>query len=349
MMSKTKHRVLSGIRATGQLHLGNYFGAVKGMLALQDDPKFETFYMVADAHAITTPYEVEALGHNREAVIVDYLAAGLDPEKSVLFLQSDVPEHFELAFYFSSLTSVAKMQHLPTFKDKVKQHPENVTMALLNYPMLMAADILLYQADAVPVGIDQEPHLEVAREVARKFNATYGSHLPEPQRFKTSGEYIPALSGEGKMSKSVPGSYINLSDDLTTIEKRVAKIPTDSGKGEIRELEAESDKHDDLLYFDQGKESKGVKTLLTLVELFSGENLRRQYEVAYEGEGLRYGDIKKDLAQAIYQELKPIQARRAEILAQPDYVAQVIKTGQEKAQLVAKKTMIEVKSKLGLA
>ena len=347
-MSKTKQRVLSGIRATGHLHLGNYLGAVKGMLALQDDPNFETFYMVADAHTLTTPYDVEELRQYRQSVIVDYLAAGLDPEKSVLFLQSDIAEHFELAFYFSSITSVAKMQHLPTFKDKVKQYPQHATMALLNYPVLMAADILLYQANSVPVGLDQEPHLEVAREIARKFNATYGTNFPEPQRFKTKGEYVPSLTGEGKMSKSVPGSFINLVDDLATIEKKVAKIPTDSGKGELRELESESDKHDDILYFENGNESKGVKSLMTLVELFSGEELRQQYEQSYQNEGLRYGDIKKELAKAIYEELKPIQARRAEILAKPDYLAKVIAEGKAKASMAAQVTMKDLKQKLGL-
>ena len=165
-----KKRVLSGIRATGRLHLGNYLGAIKGMLALQDDPEYETFYMVADLHAVTTPYNVEELRKNRREVIIDYLAAGLDPQKSVLFQQAANPHHAELAFYLSSVVTIAKMQHLPTFKDKVKQHPQNVTMALLNYPILMSSDILLYKSSAVPVGIDQEPHLEVTREIARRMN-----------------------------------------------------------------------------------------------------------------------------------------------------------------------------------
>ncbi|MDO8269438.1 MAG: tryptophan--tRNA ligase, partial [Candidatus Levybacteria bacterium] len=143
-------RVLSGIRATGRLHLGNYLGAVKGMLELQNNPEYETFYMVADVHTITTPYNVEELRKNRREVILDYLAAGLDPEKSVIFQQSEVSEHLELAFYFSSVVTIAKMQHLPTFKDKVKQYPEHATLALLNYPALMAADILVYKASLVP-------------------------------------------------------------------------------------------------------------------------------------------------------------------------------------------------------
>lgn len=349
-MSKNKQRVLSGIRATGQLHLGNYFGAIKGMLALQDDPKFETFYMVADAHSITTPYEVENLRSSRLEVILDYLAVGLDPEKSVLFLQSAVPQHVELAFYFSSLMSVAKMQHMPTFKDKVKQHPENVTMALLSYPVLMAADILLYKAHQVPVGLDQKPHVEVAREIARKCNNLYDTQFPLPKFFNISGEYIPSLTGEGKMSKSVEGSYINLSDDLETIEKKVAKIPTDSGKGEVRELEAESDSHQDMVYFDDnGQESKGVKTLMILVELFAGSSLRKDYEASYQKHGLRYAEIKKNLAKLIYQELLPIQEKRARLVKKTKYLREVISEGNKKAQAEAKKTILEVKEKMGLS
>jgi tryptophanyl-tRNA synthetase len=349
-MSKNKQRVLSGIRATGQLHLGNYFGAIKGMLALQDDPKFETFYMVADAHSITTPYQVESLRSSRLEVILDYLAVGLDPQRSVLFLQSAVPQHFELAFYFSSLVSMAKMQHLPTFKDKIKQHPENVTMALLSYPVLMAADILLYQANQVPVGVDQKPHIEVAREIARKCNNLYGTEFPLPNFFNISGEYIPSLSGEGKMSKSVEGSYINLSDDLATIEKKIAKIPTDSGKGEVRELEAESDSHQDMVYFDaSGQESKGIKTLMILVELFAGSTLRKEYEASYQKQGLRYADIKKNLAKLIFDELLPIQEKRAKLAQKSDYVKTVIEDGNQKARDEAEKTIIEVKEKIGLS
>ena len=185
MKNMSKKRVLSGIRATGRLHLGNYLGAVKGMLQLQDNPEYETLYMVVDLHTMTTPYDVKTLGKTSREIIKDYLACGLDPNKSAIFLQSMVPEHVELFYYFSTVVSVARMQHLPTFKEKVKQYPDHVTMALLNYPVLMAADILIYKASAVPVGIDQEPHLEVAREIARKMNEQYGTDFPEPKRFAT--------------------------------------------------------------------------------------------------------------------------------------------------------------------
>ncbi len=326
-----KKRVLSGIRSTGKLHLGNYLGAVKGMIDLQNHPDYETIYMVADVHTLTTPYDIENLRQNRREIIVDYLAAGLDPEKSILFQQANVGEHLELAFFFASVTTVAKMQHLPTFKDKVKQHPDHATLALLNYPMLMAADILAYKAALVPVGLDQEPHLEAAREVARKFNQVYGTDFPEPQRFATSGEYVPSLTGEGKMSKSVPGSYINMVDDLATIQKRIAAMPTDSGKGEAL------------------PQSGGVAGLLTLVELIEGQEQRRQYEEQYLGAGLRYGELKKQLAQAIYDELAGFRQKRAEMMANPDYVDTVIAEGTKKAKAIAEVTLAEVREKVGLA
>ena len=166
-----KKRVLQGMRPTGKLHLGNYLGTAKGMLTLQEDPAYETYYMVADLHGITTPFDSKRIGPDARNVMIDYLSIGLDPEKSALFIQSDLADlHAQLAFYFSSMVTVARMQHLPTFKEKVKQHPDHVTMALLNYPVLMAADILIYKAEMVPVGLDQEPHLEIAREIARKTN-----------------------------------------------------------------------------------------------------------------------------------------------------------------------------------
>ncbi len=321
-------RVLSGIRATGRLHLGNYLGAVKGMLELQDNPEYETLYMVADVHTITTPYDIEELRKNRREVILDYLAAGLDPQKSVIFQQSEVPQHLELAFYFSSVVTIAKMQHLPTFKEKVKQYPEHATLALLNYPALMAADILVYKASLVPVGIDQEPHLEVSREIARRFNQDYGTDFPEPKRFATNGEYVPSLTGEGKMSKSVEGSYINLTDDLEMIKSKIAKIPTDSGQG--------------------NEITGGVKSLFEFVELFEGKEKRENLETQYRNEGVRYGDIKNSLSEAIFAELRPIQEKRQELENNPEYVNKVISEGAEKAQNLAQETIDEVREKMGL-
>ncbi len=321
-----KHTVLSGIRATGRLHLGNYLGAVKGMLELQDQPEYRTLYMVADLHTLTTPYQVAELRQNRREVLIDYLAAGLDPEKSILFLQADVNEHAELAYYFSSVTTVAKMQHLPTFKDKVKQYPEHVTMALLNYPVLMAADILIYKADSVPVGVDQEPHIEVAREIARRMNQDYGTAFPEPQRFVTPGGYVPSLTGEGKMSKSVEGSYIRLTDTLDEIRKKVRAVPTATTAG--------------------GAMPAGVEALFTFLELLAPEQVAA-FKTAFDDGSLRFSELKDAVAEAIFAEVEPIQRRRAELEANPDYVNQVIANGAEQARAIAQATIREVREKMG--
>ncbi|OGK10168.1 tryptophan--tRNA ligase [Candidatus Roizmanbacteria bacterium RIFCSPHIGHO2_01_FULL_35_10] len=322
-----KKRVLSGIRATGRLHLGNYLGAVKGMLELQDNSEYETLYMVADVHTITTPFNVEELRKNRREVIIDYLAAGLDPEKSVIFQQSEVNEHLELAFYFSSVTTIARMQHLPTYKDKIKQYPTHNTMALLNYPILMAADILVYKAGLVPVGIDQEPHLEVAREIARKMNQLYGTDFPEPKRFATKGEYIPSLRGEGKMSKSVEGSFINLTDDLETIRKKIRSIPTATAVG--------------------GEMNPGVKSLFAFASLYISSEVEK-FKKDFEAGSLQFVTLKDAISEAIYKDLQPLQRQRKKIESDKNYVDKVIKEGAEKARKIASKTVKEVREKMGL-
>ena len=320
-------RVLAGIRATGTLHLGNYLGAVKGMLELQNDPDYQTLYMVADAHAVTTPYDIENLRKNRREVIVDYLACGLDPAKSIIFCQSDVPQHFELAFYFSSVTTVGKMQHMPTFKEKVKQYPENVTMALLNYPVLMAADILVYKASLVPVGLDQEPHIEVTREVARRMNQDYGTDFPEPKSFSTEGKYVPSLTGEGKMSKSVAGSFINLTDNLETIRQKIRAVPTASQVG--------------------GEMSAGLKALFAFVDLFLPAQ-KETFLQQYADGSLRYVDLKEALTQAVFEQLQPIQQRREELLRDPQYIDRVMVEGATKARAIAQETVNDVRQKMGL-
>lgn len=325
-----KPRVFSGTRATGRLHLGNYFGAVKGYIELQNDPQYECIYMAVDVHTITTPFDPATLSQATRDIILDYLAAGLNPQKAIITKQSLVPEHTELAFLFSSVVSVARMQHLPTFKDKVRQHPQNVTMALLNYPVLMAADILTYQASLVPCGLDQEPHLEITREIARKMNDAYGTDFPQVQRFTTPTASVPSLAGAGKMSKSVEGSFINLTDDLTTIEKRLAAAPTDSGRG------------------DQVPSQGPVANLLQFVEMFQGIQTRQTYEKAYTSTGIRYGDLKRDLALAIDHQLASIRQRRQELEAKPALVDEVIASGAQKARVIAQTTLAEVKAKMGL-
>lgn len=327
MTDKNIKRVLSGIRATGRLHLGNYLGAIKGMIELQNSSDYETLFMVADIHTITTPYKIDELKINRKEVIIDYLAAGLDPQKSIIFQQAEVNEHIELAFLFSSVVTIARMQHLPTFKEKVRQYPQNTTMALLNYPILMAADILIYKAELVPVGIDQEPHLEVAREIARKMNQLYGTDFPEPTRFATKGEYIPSLTGEGKMSKTVANSYINLTDSVDEIRKKIRSVPTATTVG--------------------GEMTPGIKTLFTFAELFIPNEVNK-YKKEYENGSLKFVELKDAITEGIYQELKPFQERRKKIANDAKYVNEVIENGAERAHQIAQKTIHEVKEKMGL-
>jgi len=323
-----KKRVYSGIRATGRLHLGNYLGAVKGMLTLQDE--YECVFSVVDLHAITTPYDPKALKQSIRDVILDYLAAGLDPKKCLLEIQSTTP-HAELAYFLSTIYPVSRLEDLPTYKEKKAQHPKYVNMGLLYYPVLMAADILLYKADLVPVGIDQEPHLEVTREIARKFNDMFGNTFPEPQRFKTEGGYVPSLLGQGKMSKSVEGSYINLADDLDKIKSKLAKSPTDSGTvgGNI-------------------PETGGVGNLFTLLKLFVDKDTFIKFVVDYREKRIRYSEMKQVLADAIYKELKPIQEKRKEFEENPKLVDEIIEDHAEQLKKLADVTMQEVKEKMGL-
>lgn len=324
-----RKRVYSGIRATGYLHLGNYLGAVKGMLALQDE--YDCTFSVVDLHAMTTPYDKKTLSSNVRNIILDYLSAGLDPQKCRLEIQSQVPQHTELSFLLATLYPLAPLQDLPTFKDKAAQYPKNITTALLYYPILMAADILLYKAELVPVGIDQEPHLEVAREVARKFNQQYGETFPEARRFKTKGEYVPSLTGKGKMAKSVEGSFIALTDDLETIRKRLAKVVTDSGTtgGEL-------------------PKEGGVANLFTLLALFNKDDIYKKFKQDYMNGTIRYGDMKGYLAEAIYEELKPFQERRKYFEENPQLVDDIITQGREQCLTIASETMREVKEKMGL-
>lgn len=326
-----KKRVYSGVRATGRLHLGNYMGAVKGMLALQDDDAYECIFSVVDLHAMTTPYDPKILKTSVENVILDYLAAGLDSEKCLLEIQSAIPQHTELSYLLSTIYSLAKLEDLPTFREKRAQHPEYVNLGLVYYPILMAADILLYKAELIPVGIDQEPHLEVAREVARKFNQMFGETFPQPRRFKTPGEYIPSLLGKGKMSKSIEGSYITLSDTLETIKKKIAKIPTDSGAigGKL-------------------PSEGGVANLFTLTKLFAGEEVAISFEREYEQGVIRYGDMKATLCEAVMKELTPLQEKRAYFEAHPEIVKAIIDKSTQNCLDRATQTLTEVKQKMGL-
>ncbi|HUV71474.1 MAG TPA: tryptophan--tRNA ligase [Clostridia bacterium] len=325
-----KHRVFSGLRPTGKLHLGNYLGMAKGALELQKKPNFDCIYSVVDLHGITTPYDSKTYQEQIKELVLDLLGAGLDPQKCHFMIQSQVPEHVELAYLLGTIYPVSRLEDLPTYKEKKEENPRYINMGLLYYPVLMAADILVYKADTVPVGKDQLPHIEVSREMARIFNRMFGKTFSEPKAYLMPGAYVPSLKGEGKMSKSIPGSYILLTDDLQTIKKRLASAPTDIGKGKKIPQEG------------------GVANLLTLVELFQGKEEREEYERQYLNEGIKYRELKERLANAIYQELKPIQERRKYYEDNPQLVEEILEEGREYAAEIARKTLVEVKKKMGL-
>ncbi|MGB9911645.1 MAG: tryptophan--tRNA ligase [Microgenomates group bacterium] len=329
-ITNKKKRVFSGTRPTGRLHLGNYLGAVKGYLELQNRPEFDCIYSVVDLHGITTPYNPKTYQQQIYDVVLDYLACGLDPQKCHLMIQSQVSEHLELAYLLGTIYPVSRVEQLPTYKEKKRENPHYINVGLFYYPILMAADILIYKAELVPVGIDQEPHLELTREVARKFNSMFAPIFPEPQRFATYGEYVPSLLGEGKMSKSKKGSYILLTDDLITIRKKLAAAPTDMGKGE------------------KVPQVGGVANLLKLVELFEGKEKRKKYEQQYLNEGIKYQQLKEELAEAIFQEIKPIQQRRKEFEGKPKLVAKILEEGRKYCSKIARQTLQEVKKAMGL-
>lgn len=330
-----KKRVFSGSRPTGRLHLGNYLGAIKGYIQLQNRDDLDCIYSVVDLHGITTPYDKKNYASGVREVVLDYLGAGLDPKKCHVTIQSHIRgEILELAYYFATIFPVSRAEDLPTYKEKKAQHPDYVNVGLLYYPILMAADILFTKAELVPVGIDQEPHLELTREVARKFNFLFGETFPEPQRFDTPGRYVPSLTGSGKMSKTVEGSFINLTDDLETIKKKLSACPTDSGQGE------------------KVPEEGGVAALLTFVNFFEGEERKEKYIREYEGHegngGIKYGKLKEELAEAIYQELKPIQEKRKYYEEHLEAVNQILEEGKEYCLKIARETLKEVRGKMGL-
>jgi tryptophanyl-tRNA synthetase len=330
-----KIRVLSGIRAShSSLHIGNLLGAIDGMVDLQNNGKYETFYMVADLHGITTPYKPSELNHNRIEVAKDYLSAGIDPQKSVLFLQSDVSEHTELSYYLASEISVPGALHVPSFeKKKNVKELTSISVARLEYPILMAADILLYKAVEVPIGQDQQPHLEITRKITKRMNRKYHLNLPIPIRYSTSvsNYVVPNLKGDGKMAKSEPEYAIFLNDSLETIKQKLSKVPTDSGKGKKVPIK------------------NGVYTLLVFTELFIGLKRRQDLENKYlSNEGIGYGELKVELAEAIFNRIKGIQERRKYYDQNPEIVEKILNEGAKKAKFVAKKTLKEIKRQMGI-
>jgi len=326
----SRERVFSGIQPTGILHLGNYLGAIKGMVELVD--RYECIYGIVDYHAITVPYDPQAMPANKLNVAIGYLAAGLDPQKATLMVQSDVPEHTELAWLFGCITSVNKLEDLPTLKDKLSQTGGFLSAGLLNYPVLQAADILIYKATVVPVGRDQEAHIEFTREVARKFNTTYGETFPEPVSYYTPAAVVPSLTGEGKMSKSIPGSYIALTDPPEVIWEKLARTLTDPAR--VRRS-------------DPGEPEK-CPVIWTLHLIYTPEEKRQELARGCRTAGIGCLECKRVLADAIIADLAPVQERWRHLAAHPDEVREVLREGAARVRPIAQATLAEVKEKMGL-
>ncbi len=323
--------VLSGIRPTGHLHLGNYFGAVKNFVQLQD--QYNCFYFIADYHSLTTHPHPEHLQENIRTVLSEYLACGLDPEKATIYIQSDVPEVAELYLLMNMNAYVGELERTTTFKEKVRKQPNNVNAGLLTYAVLMASDILIHHADYVPVGKDQEQHLEMTRKFARRFNNIYGvEYFKEPEPFSFTGKLIkvPGLDGSGKMGKS-EGNAINLTDEPEVIRKKVMKAVTDAGPKE-----------------PNSPMSEPIQNLFTILELVSTPDTVEYFKEKYADTTIRYVDLKKQLAEDLIKFTQPFREKFNEIYNDIDYLRKVRKMGKEKAKASASKTVSEVRQIIGL-
>lgn len=325
--------VLSGIRPTGFLHLGNYFGALKNFIRMQEENN--CYFFIADYHSLTThPNTQELNGHIRN-VLIDYIAAGLDPEKAVIYVQSDVPEVCELNLLLSMHVYVGELQRVSSFKDKVRRQPDNVNVGLLGYPVLMASDILLHRADKVPVGKDQEQHLEMTRDFAQRFNSFYKVDyfkLPVAYNFGEQLVKIPGLDGSTKMSKSDnESSCIYLSDTPEVIRKKVMKAVSDSGPTEPNQ-----------------EKPQAIENLFQLLKAVSSDETLQYFEDQYNTCQIRYGDLKKQLAADMISFTAPIYDKILSLRSDDAYLSRVAKMGAEKARENAQKTIREVREIIGL-
>lgn len=323
-------KVVSGIRSTGNLHLGNYFGALRNFIKMQHEN--ECFFFIADYHSLTTHPDPSILHTNVRQVLSEYLAAGLDPEVSTLFVQSDVPEVTELYLLLNMHAYVGELEKTVSFKEKIRQQKNNVNAGLLTYPTLMAADILIHKATKVPVGKDQEQHLEMTRNFAKRFNSMYSvDYFPEPAAYNFGSNLIkiPGLDGSGKMGKS-EGNGVYLFDDPAIIRKKVMKAVTDQGPTELNSVKPEA-----------------VENLFTILKVVSTPDTVEYFEEKYNACEIRYGDLKKQLAEDIIAVTAPIRERIIEIQKDDAYLRKVVNQGAEKARISAQKTVSEVREIMG--
>lgn len=324
--------ILSGIKPTGQLTIGNYIGAMKNFVRLQDD--YETLYMVVDLHALTVPQDPKDLRQKTLSIIAQYIAVGLDPEKNNLFIQSHVTGHTELAWILGCLTGLGDLNRMTQFKDKSARPGANVNAGLYTYPILMASDILLYNADFVPVGEDQKQHVELTRDIAMRFNYRYSDTftVPEPIIPKSGARIMDLQNPLSKMGKSDSGESgrIALIDEPSLVAKRIKSAVTDSGS-EIK--------------FSDKDDKAGISNLLTIYSNLTDLNIS-DIELKYAGKG--YGDFKKDLADIVVEKLTPIKLKHDDLMKNKDYLESVLKTGAENAQKKAWKILSKVYRKVGL-
>jgi len=328
-----KEKVLSGIRPTGFVHLGNYFGAIRNWVKMQDE--YDCYFCVVDWHSLTTHPDTHELKHNVHRLLSELLASGLDPEKCVLYIQSDLPEIAELYLYLNTMAYVGMLERTATFKDKVRQQPDNVNAGLLTYPVLQAADILIHRATNVPVGKDQEQHVEMTRDYAERFNHRYGEVFPLPKAFNYYGAElikIMSLNGEGKMSKSenqMNTLYLADSDDLirTKLKKAVSGMaPTEPNQ----------------------PMTPSVENLFTLMSLVSAPDVLQKFRDDYNNCVIRYGDMKKQLGEDMVKFMVPIRDRAQAIQADKAFLSKVMQQGREKARASAGETLTLIRKAMGV-
>jgi tryptophanyl-tRNA synthetase len=329
----SKEIVVSGIRSTGYLHLGNYFGAIQNYVKMQEE--YNCYFFVADYHSLTTHPDPKALKANVYRVVAENVASGLNPDKVALYAQSDIPEIPELYLMLNMLAYKGELEKVPTFKDKVRLQPENVNAGLLTYPVLMTADILIHKAVKVPVGKDQEQHLEMARNFANRFNIRYGvDFFPEPQVFRFNQETVKIMSldGNGKMSKSEnANATIYLNDDDDTIRKKIMKAKTDQGPTEPNSVMPDY-----------------IQNLFVLMSITSKQETTDEFKAAFNGCSIRYGDMKKQLAEDMVAFVRPIREHAAELQKDEAAIKKILKEGAEKARASSAQTIAEARKLIGI-
>lgn len=322
----SKQTTLSGMRPTGELQLGNYLGALQNFVKLQQS--HEAYFMIADHHSITEDFEPKAKEEQILSLAAAYIAAGVDPNKSTIFLQSFVPEHLELAWIFGSIVPVGELERMTQYKDLSQKHGERVSAGVFNYPLLMAADILLYKPEVVPVGDDQKQHVELTSTIVKKFNRKFGETFPTPKFTPTKVPRLKSLTNpERKMSKSEPGGCLFLTDEPDVILKKMKKAVTAT---------------------TGGGDNPGVENLFLIMQEFSKPEVVKQFRAAEADGSIRYSDLKEQIATDVADGLQEYRQRYAELMNDPKQIMKILSDGSEKARIKASETMTEVKEKIGL-